>query len=323
MSRFLGAIVYRTLWIGGGLVFLLPFSVKDGLARVAASFWFHIVRFRRHIILQNLALVFPRESQESVAAFQFRCEHLAERHLRHVVLTFLEMLERFHWDARVLDRRIRVEGLENSRPQREAGQGAFFLTAHLGNWELISLVGKLLHIRLAIITKALRNSFFDRVWVRSRLSYGLELLEESGSGLAIARGIRQGKAIGFILDQHTGEPHGIECEFLGLPAWCPKGLAILSTRLQAPILPAYLIREEDGNFTLHMEAPLRFPEIEAKNPLLCTESGSLTEAGLRYHISICNENMKKWILQAPDQYLWLHRRFKNILDYRRPLPWSP
>lgn len=322
LVRIAESLLYAAFWCAGLVVHLIPFPVRDAMARALALLWFYVVRFRRRIILLNLSVVFPRLPEEAMGAFQVRCERLAIENLRHVVHSFLEILERFQWTQRVFEERIEVEGNEHIQRALAGGRGFLFLTAHLGNWELITIVGKMLGVPLAIITRKLRNGFFDRIWVRSRERYGLELLEEYGSGLAVVRGVRRGKAIGFIMDQHTGEPHGIETEFLGVRAWCPKGLAILSERLKCPILPAYMLRKEDGRFHLHIGAPLEFPRLRANEPGLRTESGALTEEGLRYHVGLCNENMRNWIFREPGQYLWMHRRFKNILDYSAPLPWE-
>lgn len=320
--KLLEGLLYGVFWFVGWIIDITPFAVKRALARGLARVWFYVVGFRRRILLHNFSLVFPGHDQESMHAFRARCERMAVANLEHVILSFLEMLERFHWTADRLGKKIRIHGFERYKELLAQGRGFFFMTAHLGNWELITAVGKLDGIPLGILTKRLRNSFFDRIWVRSRRRFGLELFEESGSGLALVRAIRSGKVVGFIMDQHTGAPHGIDSEFLGLPAWCPKGLAILSDRLQAPILPAYILREDDGSTSVYIEPALAFPALEASRSSLRTESGQLSDAGLRYHIGICNESMKTWIFRNPTQYLWLHRRFKNFHDYASRLPWE-
>ena len=118
---------------------------------------------------------------------------------------------------------------------------------------------------------------------------------------------------------HTGEPHGLESEFLGLKAWCPKGLAILATRLDAPVLPACILRQEDGRFVIRVEAPIEVPAALGKGR---AESGPLSREELESHVKLCNRVMEGWIRSYPEQYLWLHKRFKNLIDYRSRLPWE-
>ena len=314
MTQILEHLVYGLFWTLGALIYYTPFAIRDFKARVWAWIFFEVFRFRRNIVLHNLSKVFPRESQESMESFKTRCEALALQNYRHYMHCIFEIFERFHWNESVLGSRVHVVGLENIRNAQAKGQGFFFLSAHLGNWEIITIVGVLIKSRLAIVTKYLRNGFFDRIWKRSRRSFGLELLEEKGSGLAIIRSVREGKGIGFILDQHTGEPHGVTATFLGQAAWCPKGLAILASRLQVPVLPAYLLRQEDGSFVLTIEAPLDFSGIESGKTLSPVE--------IVKHIQICNANMERWIRRSPEQYLWLHKRFKGTIDYRSPLAWQ-
>lgn len=314
LGRTLGKLVYFSMYAVGALLFVIPFPIKKAVARIVARVWFDGIQFRRRIILHNLALVFPRERQETMDAFRRRCEKLGRANVVHSVLCFFEIFERFLWNEDVIRKKVTIHGLAHAKPYLERRQGFFVSSAHLGNWELITLVGVSLGTRLAVVTKFLRNPFFDSLWVESRRRYGLDLLQERGSGLAIVKAIRQGRVVGFIMDQHTGEPHGILTEFLGLPAWSPKALAILAPRLKAPVFPAYLIRRPDGNFDLTIEDDLYAG--------FRVESGTSEEESLRYHVKLCNENMAQWIRKYPEQYLWLHRRFKNQIDYRSPLVWE-
>jgi len=303
--RALAAVTYFLLWAFGGLFSLIPFALKSAFASAVGWILFRVLRLRVHVVMHNLVAVFPRAPQEGMDDYRRRLERIGFGHYRHLVLVFLEILERFHWSPRVVRRRVELDGFEHLDRPTKAGQGMFVLTAHLGNWELVSLVGSMLEMRLAIVTRYLRNRFFDAIWKRSRRRYGIELLEESGSGLAIVRAVRRGMAVGFILDQFTGEPHGIPSPFLGVPTWCPKGLAILAPRLKAPVIPAYLLREKNGRFRLVVEPALEFPP----------------DADLATHVRICNENIEKWVRRYPEQYLWVHKRFKGTLDYAAPLPW--
>jgi KDO2-lipid IV(A) lauroyltransferase len=307
--RFLGDLLYSLLWTLGLCVYLLPYRVKFLIAYSVASFWFYVFPFRLKVILHNLALVFPRQPGESVSDFRTRCEALARANLRHMVLSFIEVLERFHWKKASRGKRFVVEGKENLKfHQDDPKKGFFCLTAHLGNWELITWVAMAIDVRLSIITRYLRNPFFDQLWRRSRYAFGLELLEESGSGLAVVRALKRGRAIGFIFDQHTGEPHGIESKFLGYPAWSPKALAIITAKLPVPILPAFVYRDERGVSHVVIEPPLAY-------------RAESSEDALRYHVEQCNAKIGEWVRAHPDQYLWMHRRFKNFFDYRQALPW--
>ena len=320
MKTLLVRFLFLTFAALGWIIYWAPFALKRAVASVLAWIFYGVLGFRRRIVLHNLAVVFPRTAEESNEEFQARCEKLAAANYRHYMLCFLEIFERFHWTEKDLNRRFRVRGGEDMRKHFAEGRGFFFLTAHIGNWELITRAALILKFPLAIVTKYLRNSVANELWVLSRKRYGLELLDEEGSGLKIMRAIRNKRAVGFILDQHIGPPHGIEARFMNLPAYCPRALAVLSSRLACPVVPAYLLRESDGTFSFVLESDLDFSSVYDNPEFL--DGKQLTDAGVRAHIDICNKNIEGFVQRYPDQYLWLHKRFKNFIDYRGRLPWE-
>jgi KDO2-lipid IV(A) lauroyltransferase len=320
-------ILGKLLQFVGFLIYWTPFKLKRTVARALAWKWFYLLQFRRRIMLLNVAMVFPRRKEESNQAYQTRCEVVVRQNMEHVLLMLLELLERFYWTEDTVSRKIRWHFYEHLKPLLDSKKGFFFLSAHLGNWELLTRAGCAIGVPLTVITRFLRNPIFDRIWVQSRRRFGLELLSETGSGLAVIRTVQRGRALGFIADQHTGEPHGMEAQFLGHKAWCPKALALMADRLQAPILPAFIIRDpETGEHHVHFEEPLEFPLLAEGAPeaaQLRSGSGGLSPAGIKYHIEVCNAVQEKWIRRYPEQYLWMHKRFKNLIDYRKEaLPWE-
>jgi KDO2-lipid IV(A) lauroyltransferase len=308
--HFLGNLLYGFLWCLGYFIYILPFFIKRTIAQGVARFWFYVAPFRLRVILHNLALVFPRKSGESNQDFKNRCNKIALANLEHMLLSFMEVLERFHWKVSDEGKKFIVEGLENFDFHfKDPKAGFFCLSGHQGNWELITWIGNAKKVRVSIVTRFLRNSFFDQIWRRSRYAFGLELLEESGSGLKIVKAIKRGRCIGFIFDQHTGEPHGIPSHFLGLPAWSPKALAIICSKLPVPIIPAYVYRDSKGISHVVIEKAIEFRTESSEDPQ-------------SYHVQQCNDRIGVWVYRHPEQYLWMHRRFKNFHDYRQNLPWS-
>ena len=328
MADLFGYTIYYVLIAFGWLLRLVPFTLKKSLTRLIALFWFYVLPFRKKVILHNLALVFPRKSEEPNNEFQKRCEKIAIANIQHYQLILIEVFERLTWSnatARQMaswDHKDRMLELINSK------KGFFFLSLHLGNWETLTRIGCAEGLPLTVITRFLRNPMFDKVWVLSRRQFGLELLAESGSGIAAIKSVKRGQALGFMSDQHTGEPHGIESEFLGHPAWCPKALAIMADRLKAPVLPIAIVRDmSTGKCRIMVQEVLSFsgidPESPDFNPELRAGSGKLNDKGIQYFVKESNLAMESWIREYPEQYLWIHKRFKNFLDYsKEPLPWD-
>ncbi len=320
LKRLAVTALAAVVWAVGLVFFVCPFPLKRSLAQILTFAWFWFVPFRKTIVLHNLCHVFARESQESMGEYRARIEALARRNFVNTWLALFELFERGHWTRATFEQRVTVRGRGPTQQLENQKKGYFFLTAHIGNWELITFCGVQMGIPLAIITKALHNGLWDAVWVRSRRRYGLELLAEKGSSFSIVKAVKEGKAVGFILDQHIGAPMGVESQFMGRLSMSPRGLAVLADRMRAPIMPAHLIRTDRGRYVLEMGAAI---DIRLSDGAPHRDSkGQLTEAGVREHVEQCNRIIEGWVKAHPDQYLWLHKRFKNHFDYHQKLLWQ-
>ena len=109
-----------------------------------------------------------------------------------------------------------------------------------------------------------------------------------------------GDMVVFPFDQHAGPPDGIESEFFGHSAWTFKSLAIIALATGAPVLPAAGWREGDGRHVLRFEEPVKLIESENVND----EIRATTRA--------FNAALERLVLRHPDQWFWVHRRWKVV-----------
>ena len=108
----------------------------------------------------------------------------------------------------------------------------------------------------------------------------------------------------FPFDQHARPPDGIAVDFFGHPAWTFKSLAIIALATGAPVLPATSWREADGHHVLRFGDPLL--PIEAAN----------TNDAIRLNTRLYNETLERLILARPEQWYWVHRRWKTVAGKR-------
>lgn len=312
VARYASAITYALLVVFGHVFLKTPFWIKSYLCQFVTFLWWDLLKFRKRIVLLNLSSVFLRASEEPMSEYRKRLEKIGRKSIWHTCYGVFEVVERFAWSEKIVTAKIRAHDFSRLESLQRSENGYFILTAHLGAWELATFTGVAKGLKIAIITRFLRSRFWDQIWVRSRKRFGLRLLGESYSGLAVVRSIREGYGVGFIMDQHTGRPHGIPSTFLGMPAWSPKGLAILSRSLKVPIIEVYMIRDEKGGYDMFV-GDLVPP---------CGESRLDKDKDVALHVELCNAKMERWIRKYPEQYLWLHRRFKNVISYQSKLPWE-
>ncbi len=104
----------------------------------------------------------------------------------------------------------------------------------------------------------------------------------------------------FPFDQHARPPDGIAVDFFGRPAWTFKSLAIIALATGAPVLLATSWREPDGNHVLRFEDPMA--------PIECENTGEAIRRNTRAY----NAALESAILRRPEQWYWVHRRWKAV-----------
>lgn len=310
VNRILGSFFFRILQSWGWWLRVLPYQVKNGLAFIAGCFWFYVIGFRVRTVLLNLAYVFPRLKEESNAEFKKRIYSLGRKNFQNYFLLLFECLEKTTWSYSTLQSKVSISGMEHLKKAVEGGRGVYILTAHIGNWEVMLALSKIVKIPLSCIVRYVRNSFWDEVLTLSRSSFEVNLLSEKSSGITAFKAFKKGHLVCFVLDQHTGEPHGVLASFMGLKAWSAKGLAILSSRTGGAIIPTYSYREQGIIHVVFEE------ELQVKDLGECDEPEKILA-----HVQRSNDRMEAWIRKHPEQYFWVHRRFKAHFDYKKtPLP---
>ena len=185
------------------------------------------------------------------------------------------------------------------------------VTGHCGNWELLGFVLALLKFRISALARPLDNPWLDR-WIRSvREARGLEILTKWGATTEVQRLIEQRGRVGFIADQNAGDD-GLFVPFFGRLASSYKSIGLLAMRYEAPIIAGCARRIGD-----------RFQyELESGDIILPEEWRDQPDP-LFYITARFNRAIETMIRRAPEQYLWVHRRWKSRPPHERagkPMP---
>jgi len=266
--------------------------------------WLHrLLPLRRDVILENLRRVYGDAVDDA------EIERLAQAHYAHLARLFREFLQ-FRWlTPRQKAARVRVEGVDTLVAALNEGKGVLILTGHFGNWEVATIAG--LHLfpqvrgMFHFVRRPIKPRWLDRLVTRRFNKAGFGVIGKRGSLDEILERLAAGDAIVFPFDQHASPPDGIEVEFFGHPAWTFKSLAIIALATGAPVLPASAWREPDGRHVLRFEAPLR-----------AIEDADTNEA-IRRTTRQFNEALEQLILRRPEQWYWVHRRWKKAARRRR------
>jgi KDO2-lipid IV(A) lauroyltransferase len=276
----------------GGLVGRLPLGLAQrlgaGLGRVA--YW--ILRGRRQVALDNLALVYGDTLPPAARAT------LARRSFEHLGMTAMECCRLFFGPADRLLTRVRGRGTEYLGEAMARGRGIFFLTGHFGNWELLAATHGLAGFGLSVVVRPLDNPYLDSVIARARQRSGLRAISKREAVQGVREALARGECIGILLDQDAGRD-GVFVPFLGRPASTSRALAVLALKTRAPVVPAFIHRLPDGGHELVLD-----PEI----PLAIT--GDL-DHDIDVNTARFTEAIERHVRAHPEQWFWVHRRWKS------------
>jgi KDO2-lipid IV(A) lauroyltransferase len=265
----------------------LPWSTARGVGAALGSTMGRL-GLRRNVARANLALAFPERTQAEREAILE--QHYVE--LGRIAAEYGRLPEL----ARAADGEVlaSVEGLEPIRAL--AGRGAFAVSGHLGNFELgaawLSRVNP-----VDFLVKPLSNRAVDARISRLRRDAGVGLVSTHGGVKEVFKALKAGRWVAIAADQDAGR-HGVFVPFFGRLASTAEGVARLALQTGAPVFVATISRRPDGRHRLVFEPP-RFPSGPA-------DETSVTEL-TAWHTALLEHRIR----EAPEQYFWLHRRWKT------------
>jgi len=265
---------------------------------------YYLLPYRRTVALENLRRVFGDVLPES------EIRRLAQAYYAHYLRFLLEFVRQPFMSAKRRQAWVRVENAEIPIRAHENGKGILLLTGHFGNFEISSVGGikqfpqyrSLFHFVRRPLKPRLLNQLVTRRFHRA----GFGVLPKRGSLDTILELLAGGAIIVYVFDQHAGKPDGIAVDFFGQPAGTFKSVALLALTTGAAVIPAYSRREPDGSHVLRFEDEL--PLIE------CEDIGEAVRLNTRAY----NEVLERMLLRHPEQWIWMHRRWKLPPAPRQP-----
>lgn len=274
------------------LLALIPLRVSRAGGRLVGRLLMAVDKKHRRIVRDGLRLSFPEKDEAWVEATGKKCfEHLG------MIISELPYLAAA--PAEKLMSITRVHNLQRLKPYFDAGQSVLVLTGHIGNWEWSNVALGYLGCRGNVVARPLDNKALDTVVNNWRQRTGQKVVAKDVSLRKLLPIIKSGQVLATLLDQNMDWYDGPWVDFFGRPACTSQGLALLAMLLKVPVLPMYCTRADDGYFDLHIDeaVPLYLSGDRKKDVWQNTQN--YTKA------------LENIIRQKPEQWLWLHQRWKT------------
>jgi len=299
MSRVSEYLQFALVWCLARGLGWLPRPVARLLGAAMGRVVYALAGRLRRTGLRNLELAMP----EMDAAWRERTLQQLYRNLGWQMAEFCRM-ERYtpentaDW--------IRYKGLRHFIEADARGKGVLILTGHLGAWELSSFYHSLMGHPMGIVIRRLDNRRLDEFVNRIRCLHGNRVLHKDDFARGLITAVRAGESVGILMDTNMTPPQGVFVNYFGVPACTASGLARVALKTGAAVVPGFLVWEAaEQRYALHFGDEI---SIEA--------SGD-TEADVLALTQACTSVIEAWVRRYPDQWLWIHRRWKTRPDGTR------
>ncbi len=297
MTRF--RLEYRLTSIILRVLGVLPRPLARGVARfVGLAFYLAASRLRR-VGDRNLRMALP-----ALSAVERR------RIVRGVFRNLSRMLAEFalfpRYTKENVSRVIAYDGFENYAAAVARGRGVIYLTGHLGAWELGAFAQSVYGYPLHVVIRALDNPSLNELVNRYRAFGGNKVIEKRDFLRGILEALKNNQAVGILMDQNSSEAEGVFVDFFGIKACTSSGMAKIAMRTGAAVVPAFAFWEKD-KYRLCFDRPLE---------LISTGDA---ERDVAANTQLFTKVLEDYVRRYPDQWLWIHKRWKTRPPGESPL----
>jgi Kdo2-lipid IVA lauroyltransferase/acyltransferase len=277
-----------------GLIAGIPKNYVRFLGSILGILAYHIDLPHRRIVKRNLKFAYPEWNDEQV----FR---LSKRVFKNLGVTIFEILQMSFFSKEDFLRNIRIRGEEHLNKAVKEGKGVIIISAHLGNWEAAPQFAPCYFGHpVTVVARNIESGLINKLMIKLRSRFGSSVIDKEGALPEMTQTLRSGKILALLIDQGTKISEGVEISFFGKKVTVTPAAAMLALRCKSTVLPVFCLRDADHVLTITIEPPVQL--VKTNN--------------LRNDLEINTQRMtdviEKAVRQCPDQWLWLHKRWKRF-----------
>src|SRR6266576_2412402 len=284
---------YAAAWPFLKIMGVLPRPLARAFA-IGIAQLVYMLHFRlRQVGMRNLEMVFPEKS-------------LGERRriLRGVFTSLgrqlAELCQFPRYTAQNVDDVVVYDGLENYERAYARGKGVLFLTAHFGGWELSAFAHSLHGHWLHVVMRPMDNLYLDRLLQSYRTMHGNKVVPKDDFVRGLLAAMRAGETVGVLMDTNMTPPQGVFVDFFGIPACTASGLARIALRTDSAVVPGFTIWDEAlRKYILRFDPTVELVRTGDDQVDIVANTAKFTKV------------IEDYIRRYPDQWLWVHRRWKT------------
>ena len=205
-----------------------------------------------------------------------------------------------------IQKRIMVDGKEYLDEALASGKGMMMVTGHIGNWEILSHIPRILGIQFCVMADLRKDEKLESIVDTIRSRSGASILPPTGKALMLIKELRKGRTIGMVVDNRGEQKDALFCSVFGMPAPTNPAPAFIAIKGEAIVLPVYAVKL-DGVYHIRF-----LKAVDA------SQFGRGQEA-----IQVLSDYLQSFIVSVvekyPDQWFWLYSRWVKRSTFKRTI----
>ena len=243
-------------WLAAALSRRLPRRCGYWCGLRIADYFFYRRTTERHAVIGNLRRICAVRGRAPAEA---TLPPMARKTFQHFGKYLVDFFRIAHLTEAQVRKFVTVENVAALSAAAARGRGVLAVTAHLGNWEVGGAVVAALGHRLNAVALPQSSQRLNRLFNAQRARRGIRVLPLGRAAFGIRRCLQRGEIVALLGDRNF-HPSAERYEFFGAPAPLPRGPARLALRTGAPLVPIFLLRQDDDTFLLRCHPPI-YPDV--------------------------------------------------------------
>ena len=278
------------------LIFILPSSLQNMLAKFLAFAFMKLKKKRFHIVMTNLDLAFGEtKTKEEKLEIAKKCYYNFAKYLGiNFILNQNTTKQKILKQVVFKNEHFLLDAIRSGRP-------IIVTTAHFGQWEIFPLAVAAHFGPSSVLGRKLDSSVMDKILRANRAQFDVELIDKNGGAKDILKALKARRIVGILVDQNTAPKEGIKVQFFGKDVLHTPAASVLAQKTNALIINAFIYQKGENLNEICFEQPIDISTFDKEDAV---------QKATQMQCSACEEMVRA----RPEEYFWFHQRFKRFYE---------
>lgn len=278
------------------LIFILPSSLQNLLAKFLAFAFMKLKKKRFHIVMTNLDLAFGEtKTKEEKLEIAKKCYYNFAKYLGiNFILNQNTTKQKILKQVVFKNEHFLLDAIRSGRP-------IIVTTAHFGQWEIFGLAVAARFGASSVLGRKLDSSVMDKILRANRAQFDVELIDKNGGAKDILKALKARRIVGILVDQNTAPKDGIKVQFFGKDVLHTPAASVLAQKTNALIINAFIYQKGENLNEICFEEPIDISTFDKEDAV---------QKATQMQCSACEEMVRA----RPEEYFWFHQRFKRFYE---------